>query len=82
MARISKEQVKKELCAMVDEAMDRKNIEVCLCACLIVCIDCGVVVRLVVAPWSSRLWIQPLIHHREARLVYLDCCVVIYLCAL
>ena len=29
MSRISREQVKKELCAMVDEAMDRKSAEVC-----------------------------------------------------
>ena len=50
MSTITKEQVKKELCAMVDKAMDCKNIEVCLCACLIVYIDCGVVVRPVVAP--------------------------------
>ena len=30
MLTISKEQVKKELCAMVDKAMDIKNVEVCL----------------------------------------------------
>ena len=29
MSRIFREQVKKELCAMVDKAMDRKNTEVC-----------------------------------------------------
>ena len=29
MSRISREQVKKELCAIVDKAMDRKNAEVC-----------------------------------------------------
>ena len=50
--------------------------------CLVVCIKCGVVIRPVEVPWSSRLWTQPLIHHREARLVYCDWCVVIYLCVL
>ena len=32
MSTITKEQVKKELCVMVDKAMDVKNIELCLYA--------------------------------------------------
>ena len=29
MSRVSREQVKEELCAMIDEVMDRKSTEVC-----------------------------------------------------
>ena len=64
MSRIFREQVKKELCAMVDKAMDHKNAEDVLCVCLIVYISHCVVVRFMVALWSSRLLTQPLIHHR------------------
>ena len=80
MSTITKEQVKKELCAMVDKAMDIKNVEVCLYVfieCVLICFD---VIRAVDCPWSSRLWIQPLIYHREAQLVYYYCCGVIYWC--
>ena len=45
--------------------------------CKLLCVCCD---RVILHPWSSVLWTQQWIFHREARLVYWCCCEVIYYC--